>query len=138
MEQVDACTVPQDLTWRAYNLQEHPGSKRYPPWQRKDIDHLSIVKEDHGDLMLHLAPWSEQEIQALGNFLQATGATGSKPLAGPGIPDHVANLLIRVHEAQVDRFRERFGSTNGQSLSLLTAAALAHGEKYGANYRGPR
>jgi hypothetical protein len=120
---------------------EHPGSKRYPPWQRKDIDDLSIVKEDSGSLSINISPWSESEIQALGTFLQSasqagmiTGTKGAKsdnPVASSTLkmPPHVSGLLFRVHEAQADRFRERFGNMD-ESMNLLTAAALAHAEKY--------
>jgi len=115
------------------------------------VDQLSVVKEDHhGELNLRLPIWSDAEIQALGSFLQASdGSAGSKDAQGrpiPRMPDHVANLLTRVHEAQLERNRDRTrnsdaesagtasdsvgGQNVDESLSVLTAAALAHGAIY--------
>jgi hypothetical protein len=161
----------------------HPGSKRYPPWQRKDIqvDEPRLVRErvtPSSTVSMLMEQWSEAEVRASQAFLEALGVKAAEESAGerggwPAVPPHVAHVLCRLHDLQSARVMMREmdqasaatsptsapddrtpsrGSSIMEgpaaaapsvmadkpvslgmmpdSLSILTAAAAAHAERY--------
>lgn len=161
----------------------HPGSKRYPPWQRKDIqvDEPRLVRErvtPSSTVSMLMEQWSEAEVRASQAFLEALGVKAAEESAGerggwPAVPLHVAHVLCRLHDLQSARVMMREmdqasaatsptsapddrtpsrGSSIMEgpaaaapsamadkpvslgmmpdSLSILTAAAAAHAERY--------
>jgi hypothetical protein len=115
---------------------EHPGSKRYPPWQRKEIEDILLIREEPGFLTYRIPIWNEQELDTMGEFLgscmcqqenvDSNNTRASPPATVPqrrtDIPRLVTDVLQRLHDIQTERFKERNQDADSSASSVNTAA----------------